>query len=453
MQEFASGNESVSVSPYLFSCISYVKICVLFRDLVQAYLPADQGQLLIKSAITVMVVQTECMSLVNAAPAAQTVAPSTLRGHLSGETSVNESGNAGHSAQTLVEVSSTSPPLVKRHSVQLLDARTLEDPAGTLMSTDEALVISDFEQINVFQLKREASGIGLTAISPSANEALPTAKEPVKTRHTREPSTDDGVRKLMSELCDAPPSGSFKSFHNAFSDEAVIPQSSSGDQIATYRPGSLTRTNASDRSIQSGPNEIISDGPGDIALKKDDTARCETSESNRINADSGGGKDFISPPKRRTSLGQPLAHSSAIQTPLTDPINGDVVDSEKPWREDANDGESRVQQEAFATDEHMLHLDSDFTSEGSRVDFENNTTIAVLANDFHGNESQVAEIDAIRHAIPGGSIPDQRVSDSGIRPEQRGISADTAPLVSSGGAEKKSDGFYEVLQEISVICL
>jgi hypothetical protein len=387
-----------------------------------------------------MVVQTECMSIVNAASSGQTKAPSPLRAHHTGDTSVDESGNAGHSVQTLVEVSSTSPPMVKRQSVQLLDARTLEDPAGTLMSSDEALVISNFEQINVNQLKREASGIGLTTVSPSASdssrvETLPAAKEPVKTRQARETSTDDGVRKLISELCDAPPSGSFKSFQNAFSDQTL-----KEDESTSIRPGSFSHASADDDQIQCVA------GSDDISARKDssfDVLKSATDEVNRDIADSFTGKG-VTPAKRRASLGQPLALSSATQTPLTGPIIADT-ECEKPWGEDRNGGGNIAQQEAFATDEHMLHLDSNFESEGSRVDFENNTTKAVLANDFDGDESQVAEIDAIRHAIPGGSAPDPRVSDSGGRLEKmRGMSAEAAPQASSGGSEKKSDGFYEV---------
>lgn len=54
---------------YIDECASRCKSLPVaakaFRDLVQAYLPADQGQYLIKAAITVMVVQAECVSLAN----------------------------------------------------------------------------------------------------------------------------------------------------------------------------------------------------------------------------------------------------------------------------------------------------------------------------------------------------------------------------------------------------
>lgn len=108
---------------------------VVDRDLVQAYLPADQGQLLIKAAITVMVVQTECMGIVNSRDS-----KSKKPGSLSPSTTCENLN------------------LLQRESrkVRLLDQNTMADPAGTLMSGVGTEVLkSNLQDIDINKLQRQ----------------------------------------------------------------------------------------------------------------------------------------------------------------------------------------------------------------------------------------------------------------------------------------------------------
>ena len=105
--------------------------------MVQAYLPADQGQLLIKAAITVMVVQSECMTLMNSR---ETKDKNPIIGS-------NSSDNLGATAADKSSI---------LNSVKLLDSKTIEDPAGTLMSNVGVDVSkSNLQAIDVNKLQRQ----------------------------------------------------------------------------------------------------------------------------------------------------------------------------------------------------------------------------------------------------------------------------------------------------------
>jgi hypothetical protein len=163
-------------------CKSLAVAAKAFRDLVQAYLPADQGQYLIKAAITVMVVQAECVSIANGI--ASTVRPRTSAEEKSAvDQSVRSPGGATaaglsddatkpHSAPASSPSREPSAAINKKHmfwhSEDLASQLLMRNLDGTPVQK------SDLGAIDVNQLKMRVMNedIGSEPSSPSAEVML-----------------------------------------------------------------------------------------------------------------------------------------------------------------------------------------------------------------------------------------------------------------------------------------
>jgi hypothetical protein len=105
----------------------------LCRDVVQAFLPADQGQLLMRAAASIMELYSECaMAKTN-----ELLAEKSNKGvHQHRKKNMNDikmghamNNNTSHQSETLMSASQTNS--------NFLNKDVLADPAGTLFSTNE----------------------------------------------------------------------------------------------------------------------------------------------------------------------------------------------------------------------------------------------------------------------------------------------------------------------------
>jgi hypothetical protein len=218
-------------------CKSLPVAAKAFRDLVQAYLPADQGQLLIKAAITVMVVQTECMGLVSSREA---------RAKAEGSAAAASPSASGDNAGLLTRESSR---------LKLLDLNTIADPAGTLMSNmDVSVSKSNLETIDVNKLQRQAStgffndeeeaenadakaATAAAAAAVVAEEARRTEKRAVSAPVVQTAQWHD----LVGALTESAPGGhGLKSFPSAFADQNSPIASAELQKASIFDDPSLT---------------------------------------------------------------------------------------------------------------------------------------------------------------------------------------------------------------------
>jgi hypothetical protein len=366
------------------------------RALVQAYLPADQGQLLIKAAITVMVVQTECMALVSAAEKEQKTSSSDASKNFGSSVTQSDYGSGPHDLQTIIDVSNPAGISPRRmHSSQLLESRTLEDPAGTLMSGDDMPMISNLEVIDVNELQREAKNFGASkTIENSISASVSPVKAPPRILSNENKAHKS---KLMDILCDSIPQESnwkgFSELSDPPSADAIIEGKDRGTNLIDVENIASSRDNIDVKTFDINEKVNISSGNAASSPVAVHLSRSSYENSPEI---------VLS--KRRNSIG-PVTQAKPLTFSNTSFSHDDAIPTES-ISESEKDAEYLLK---TVDEDHILHLDSNFEGRGSRVDFDNSTE-AVLPDDYKGSASQVADIDAFRHAFPTTS--DQRIAAS-----------------------------------------
>lgn len=349
-----------------------------------------------------MVVQTECMSLISSRDVKEKT----------GDTFPHSNSGDALSSPVAAE---TDPSNVK-----LLDYKTIEDPAGTLMCNVGVDVLkSNLGAINIDRLKKQAStgqlcdddeddeSESLLKIleeekrqSAGENDAKESAKKPIThTSHWHE---------LMGTLTQPiSQSNGLKSFPSAFSDGDIASASA------------VRSTAFNDPLCQVEKNDF----PDNIV-------------SVSINGSN----------QRRTSLGKQLTPSQVDTTPLNalspsclgKEMSKSVQNSPMPSHRD------EYLTDEFTAEEQKLLGHAGYNEdavEGARVHYAGTTaTQDVLGGDFGATMSQVAEVDAMRKRSTLPSLHDRTSSHTADS------SNVDASMISNSvkDSDNKTDGFYDV---------
>ena len=361
-----------------------------------------------------MVVQTECMALISAGEKEQKASSHANAGNkLEATTTQPDYGSGPHNLQAIIDVSTPLSVSHRRmHSSQLLESRTLEDPAGTLMSGDDMPMISNLEVIDVSELQREAKNFGAT--QPIQNNSI-IETSPVKIpQRILSDEYKAHKSKLIDILCDTIPQSSSR---KGFSDLSDPLESIVSDKGSSTGPLDTENIAFSPQIIPDSFNETHSQTVAHNNSHKADYADDKINPNSEktatspvaVHVDSSSYENIpeIVYSKRRYSIG-PVTQTHSFNSLTSLSMAHNNTTPAESTSESDRDVESLLK---TVDDDQILHLDYNFTQRGSRVDFNTSAQTAV-AQDFKGSISQVADIESFRYAFPTTSDHRVAVSDS-----------------------------------------